>query len=213
MKLFLRRYKQCFKDKDYVLSFVITWVLIVVSLFVNYAAALYAEVRASNAVTDIFLSNIPIFEVGSFFVYGTIIFWITVVLVLLWRPERIPFTLKSVALFILIRSVFISLTHLGPFPTHIVVDSNILSLFSTGGDLFFSGHTGFPVLMALIFWKDIWLRVIFYAAALFFAAIVLLGHVHYSIDVLSAFFITYAIYHIAVQFFPHDYEQFVVTKQ
>jgi hypothetical protein len=37
-----------------------------------------------------------------------------------------------------------------------------------------------------------------------FGIVVLLGHLHYSIDVLSAFFITYSIYHICELFFKTD---------
>jgi len=42
----------------------------------------------------------------------------------------------------------------------------------------------------------------FIAASIFFGVVVLLGHLHYSIDVLAAFFITYSIYRLAVLFFP-----------
>ncbi len=51
--------------------------------------------------------------------------------------------------------------------------------------------------MAMIFRKDIYLRIAFTLTAIIFGCIVLMAHVHYSIDVLSAFFITYAIAHMA----------------
>jgi hypothetical protein len=41
-----------------------------------------------------------------------------------------------------------------------------------------------------------------------FGVIVLLSHLHYSIDVFAAFFITYSIYHIALKLFDRDYEFF-----
>ena len=47
-------------------------------------------------------------------------------------------------------------------------------------------------------------RIFFTAVAIFFGIIVLMGHLHYSIDVLSAFFITYSIYHIAKFLFKED---------
>ena len=75
-------------------------------------------------------------------------------------------------------------------------------------DLFFSGHTGIPFLMALMFWNYKPLRYTFLCFSLFFAVVVLLGHLHYSIDVLAAFFITYAIFDICKFFFKKDWALF-----
>jgi membrane-associated phospholipid phosphatase len=84
----------------------------------------------------------------------------------------------------------------------------IVGKFSFGADLFFSGHTGLPFLMALIFWKNKLLRYSFLFLSVFFGLIVLLGHIHYSIDVLSAFFITYTIWHVSEKLFPKDLQIF-----
>jgi hypothetical protein len=184
--------------------------LLVASFIVNFYAGIYATEKASNAVTDIVLNNIPVFNVEFIFVYGPLILWILVGVLCLLQPKRIPFVLESIALFILIRSVFITLTHIGPFPTKITVDytSDVIRNFTFGGDLFFSAHTGLPFLMALVFWREKTYRNIFLASAVFFGIIVLLGHVHYSIDVLSAFFITYTICDIAEFLFPAGWKLF-----
>jgi membrane-associated phospholipid phosphatase len=79
----------------------------------------------------------------------------------------------------------------------------------TGNDLFFSGHTGLPFLLALMFWKhDPTSRTIFLGFSILFATVVLMGHIHYSIDVLSAFFITYGIFHICKFLFKKEWELF-----
>jgi hypothetical protein len=57
-----------------------------------------------------------------------------------------------------------------------------------GGDLFFSGHTGLPFLAALAFWHIPTLRIFYLASTWYFGTVVLLGHYHYSIDVLAALF-------------------------
>jgi membrane-associated phospholipid phosphatase len=124
-------------------------------------------------------------------------------------PKGMPFILNCLSVFVLIRSVFVSLTHLGPFATRVVSDfgPTITKAFF-GADFFFSGHTGAPFLMSLIFWDNKTLRYIFLSWSVFFAVIVLLGHLHYSIDVLSAFFITYTIYRLCIWLFPAHYKQF-----
>ena len=164
--------------------------------------------KASNPVTDIILSNIPVFDVDYIFIYSTVTLVIFIALLCLIKVERIPFITKSIALFVVIRSIFISLTHIGPFPDMGVITSNFINKFTFGSDLFFSAHTGLPFLMALIFWEIRNLRYLFIALSLIFGAVVLLGHYHYTIDVLAAFFITFGVYHMAIVFFKKDYRTF-----
>ncbi len=206
MKRVLDNYKPYIKDKKFLKSILFGFLLIFASLFVNYYAGLYATERASNSVTDIVLSNIPVFQVDDVFIYGTFIFWLFISILCLIKPNRIPFVLKSISVFVITRSIFITMTHIGPFPIReIISGSDLIKKFTFGGDLFFSGHTGLPFLMALIFWKEEKvLHWICLGTSLIFGAIVLMGHLHYTIDVLSAFFITYTIFHISERFFAKD---------
>ncbi len=181
---------------------------LIIGFIVNYFATAYADVRASNYVDDIILSNIPTFNMDGSFVIGPIVFWAIMSCFLLRWPKRIPFVFDATALLLIIRSGFITLTHFGPFPDHMVIQGDFYHLFSTGGDLFFSGHTAVPYLLALIFWDHVWLRTFCILSAIFFGVIVLLAHVHYSIDVAAAFFITYSIYHIAIRWFKNDLQMF-----
>ena len=202
------KYKLHFGHSGFLASFAFSILLLALALVVNFYAGVYATEKASNSVTDIVLSNIRVYDVDGIFVYGSIILWIFVSLLLLLNPGKIPFTVKSIALFVLIRSVFISITHIGPFPTQIAIDSNLLNKFSFAGDLFFSAHVGLPFLLALVFWDDLRLRILFIVSAIIFAAVVLLAHLHYSIDVLAAFFITFTIYRIAEMIFAKDRKLF-----
>ena len=210
MKIWAGKWKEVLKDKKFLISFLIGFFYLCVSLYINFLAGNYATEKASLPVTDIILSNTRAYDVDLIFIYGPLVLFIFVTALILHNPKRIPFTLKSISLFTVIRSVFISLTHLGPFPTEaITMSSNFISKFTFGGDLFFSGHTGLAFLMALLFWKNKTLRYIFLAYSVFIGVVVLLGHYHYSIDVLAAFFITYSIYHISVLFFKKDQERFL----
>lgn len=193
-------------DGQFAASTIIAAAMLIFSLIVNFYAGRFAQESASNYVTDVVLDNIPVFNVGWIFVYGALIFIIVLAALCLAKPRRVPFVLKSMAFFILIRSVFISLTHISPFPDAISINyaSDVVKKFTFGGDLFFSWHTGAPFLMALVFHKNKRLKILFAATAVFFGTVVLLGHLHYSIDVLSAFFITYAIYEISKAIFKND---------
>jgi hypothetical protein len=62
-------------------------------------------------------------------------------------------------------------------------------------DMFFSGHTAIPFLGFLLF-KNSKIRFLFLAGSVFLGTAALLMHEHYSIDVFSAFFITYCSYKI-----------------
>lgn len=207
------KYKKHFGSRDFITSLLFSFVVLAISLIANHYAGLYAVEKASNSVTDIILDNVRVYDVDLIFVYGPVIMWLFVAGLLAIHPQRIPFVIKSTGLFYLVRSLFISLTHIGPFPTHIVIQSTgIFGYLNPGADLFFSGHTGFPFLLALIFWENKYLRAMFIILSLIFGTVVLLGHLHYSIDVLSAFFISYGIYHIAERIFRKDREMFLSSS-
>ena len=213
MKSFIVMYKSFFADKKAVWLAVVAIILFAAGVFINFYAGRYANISQSNSVTDIILSNIRAFDVDMLFVYATFVWLLTIVIYIFSKPFQFPFLVKAISLFIIIRCGFIVLTHIAAFPTVITMDKtitfyNFFNHFSFTGDLFFSGHTWLPFLLALIFWKNKILRYITLGISIFFAVIVLLGHYHYSIDVLSAFFISYGIYHISILLFPRDKKYF-----
>ena len=176
------------------------------SLVANYFAGIYASQSASNKVTDLILSNIPVFDVDNIFIYGAIALFLIITAIALAEPERLPFLLKSIALFVFVRSFFITCTHIKPVVDGVVLSAhNPLAWVTFGGDLFFSGHTGVPFLMALIFWNQPVRRFFFLGLSLALSVAVLMGHLHYTIDVFAAFFITYGIADLAKFFFAKDY--------
>lgn len=193
------------RQKDFLLSVAWALIMLVVAIVVNHFASIYTLERASNPVTDVILSNIRVFDVDFVFLYGPLLMWAIAIVLLVRRPDRVVFAIKSISLFILVRAIFVSLTHIGPFPGHLIFPpGNILAEFTTGSDLFFSGHTGLPFLLALIMWDNLKLRVFFILCSILFGIVVLLGHLHYSIDVLSAYFITYSIFHLSEILFKKD---------
>lgn len=209
MKKIIQKYKSIFGEVSYVRSFATALFLLGVGFLLNYYASIYATNKAGSAVPDIVLSIVPAMKVIYLYVYGPVIFWFLTLVFCLIEPKRLSFVVKSVASFFIIRSFFITLTHMGVPAAAYIGDETIpkaLQTLNFGGDLFFSGHTGAPFLMALIFSDHKYMRWFFFLASLFFGVVVLLGHYHYSIDVASAFFITYTIFCICKYFFKSDYE-------
>ena len=199
-----RRYRRYISELEIRRSILSSIAVFAFSVGISSYAIQYATEKASNPVSDIILSNTSPRDVDGLFVFGTIMLIAYIALLLLAHPKRIPFVLYSLALFFFIRSAFITFTHVGPFPVPPVGNDwgSLARHFLFSSDLFFSAHTGAPFLLALIFWRDRVLRGAFLAWSVFLAMVVLLGHLHYTIDVASAYFITFTIYCIAEYLFP-----------
>lgn len=200
--------KHLLAHRAYLQSLLFAALFLLVSFVANSYAVAYANKSISDPVTDIVLSNTRVYDVDGFFVYGAVLLVLLIAFVCLRYLRSAPFILKSIALFTIIRAFFVSLTHISPYPEHAAITPGLITNFFpsifTGSDLFFSGHTGLPFLLALIFWDHVYLRFVFLGFSLMFAVVVLLGHLHYSIDVASAYFITYSIFTLAQVLFKKE---------
>jgi hypothetical protein len=205
-----REYRAAWQTPGYLISVLVSCLVLSAALYANFWAIDQATAEAGPQVADLILSSFPAVEVDGFFVYGTFIVVGFAILIILAQPRSIPFVLHGLTLFIVVRSGFTLLTHLGPPEASYASDfgTTITSAFF-GSDQFFSGHTGMTCLAALAYWHIPWIRNTFLVAAAYFVVIVLLGHIHYSIDVASAFFITYGIYKIALWAFEREHALFV----
>jgi len=186
--------------------------LVILSLFIQVNVGHYSSRRAlsANPVGDLFLDNLPVINLDFIITQGVLLVWAVSIFLLILKPRNLLLGIKAIALFIIFRAFFVSLTHLGIYPRQIPVDaasigSGLYNLATFQGNYFFSGHTGFPFLMALVFYDSKLLRRFFFAATFVLGLSVLLAHVHYSIDVFAAPFITYGVFVIATKLFPRDY--------
>ncbi len=178
--------------------------------FANLYELAYSVRPTSNYVGDILLDNLPVINLNLIIVEGALLSIVLGMLYVLSKPRYVLFTLKALALFIAIRALFISLTHVGIYPGNIDpgagIFDGIYTYLNFQSGFFFSGHVGLPFLMALIFWTKLRARLIFLSLSLVFAVAVLFAHIHYSIDVFAAPFMAYGIFTIAKRLFPRDYE-------
>ncbi|MFA6521752.1 MAG: phosphatase PAP2-related protein [Candidatus Gracilibacteria bacterium] len=200
------QWKELLADTKFKASLFAAAGILLIAYYVNYRAALYTNSIPVLSVGDLILDNIPTIDLSFMFTFGIYAVALVVVLYpLIFKPEILPFTAKTVAAFILIRAFFISLTHLGApanfFQLPQLDDQPGMFKLFYMNDLFFSGHTGFPFLAALLFWENKILRFSMIAMSVAQSFTVLFMHVHYSIDVFSAFFITYSIFAVSDKIF------------
>ncbi len=181
------------------------------ALMIQHVAYNYIDNHASvTPVGDLLLNNLPTINLDFFIVQGALLSTLIILLVLLKNPSYLPFAIKTLALFLIIRSFFISLTHLGVNLHQLALNPDSFGfgaynfLYSGTNDFFFSGHTGASFLFALIFWNKVFWRYFFFIASSIFGTSMILAHMHYSIDVFAAPFITYSIFIIAKHTFKVD---------
>lgn len=212
MERFITKHKDFWTNKEILYHFVLSFVLFATSLFLISFAIDYTDGYQGYVVPDILLDNIPVFNVGYIFFQGAFIFAITETFLLFYEPKYLPFTLEASAVFFFVRSIFMVMTHLTApsveYYSYIEHEHHInqtLFTISSGNDLFFSGHAGYPFLLALIFWQWKPARYFFLACSLIGGVAVILGHLHYSIDVFSAYFIAFGVFAFAKKFFKKEY--------
>ncbi len=211
------QWKILLKNKSYVASLLFSFGFFAVALLIQFTLSTYNDSSSYYAVGDFILDRIPTYYNLEFlFVWG---FYGVVIAMFvhgaMFKQEHMPMRLRAFAMLIIIRSCFIVLTHVGP-PAGNFYDSAIVNALPEGeswkdeffrNDLFFSGHVAVPFLGFLVF-KDERFKWFLLLMSFVLGATVLLMHVHYSIDVFGAFFITYGINAFSDKFFALIKRQF-----
>ncbi len=203
---------KAFWNQEHFVSLIEALGLFLAAFIVQELANRFVARVAGIPVGDVILSNIPTVNTDFLIIQGALIVSFITSILLILKPRYLLFAIKTIALFVLIRSFFISLTHLGIDPQQVVFNTERIGfglynfLFDAKGDFFFSGHTGLPFLLGFVFWREKKLRYFFFITSLVLGVSVLLGHVHYSIDVFAAPFMAYGIYAFSRRAFQKDYE-------
>ncbi len=195
-------------------SLIVGFFLLSVAFILEHFADMYELAYSMRPTTthvgDLLLDNLPVINLNIIIIEGALLCIVFGAVFVLLNPRYVLFTLKSLALIIATRAFFVSLTHVGIYPGNVNPGSGFLdgiySYLNLQTGFFFSGHTALPFLMALIFWRKFYTRIVFFLLSFIFGVSVLLAHVHYSIDVFAAPFMAYGIFNIARHLFPRDYE-------
>jgi len=183
-----------FRNKTFVALALVAIILILLPSFFAFI-----EKRDGMVLQDFVLDRLPAMDVS---IPTFIIIW-SVVLLVFYRIYHNPSIFLVIAygfiLMCLCRVLTISLIPLNPPPGLIVLKDPIANIAYGGNgifitkDLFYSGHTGNMFLFFLCL-QHKWDKIIALVASFLVGILVMVQHIHYSIDVFAAFIFTYFIY-------------------
>jgi len=200
-------WKVLFRTDDYRSSLFEGIIVLGLAIFITIITAVFNDKVQYVSVGDLILDKLPTYNLSLLFDFG--IYWLPIlvfVYAVLAEPEVLPFALKTYGLLYLVRVCFMVLTHVGPpigffYQDLLVSGADPIKTLTFRNDLFFSGHTAVPFLGYFLFRKYNLVRLIMLVTALLMGLTVLMMHVHYSIDVFAAFFITYGVYALSNEIF------------
>ncbi len=193
-------WKKEFKNKNFKSSTFVTLIVISIVLFLVTRFLTYNEFREGFSIKDPILSLFNPIDVT----------WITFIIMYsaipitiissIKEPRTIILALQVYIVMISLRVVGMFLLPLNPPETIIILEDPFIAFFSTGmtfkKDLFFSGHTATMFLMYLCVNNKI-VKSFLLLSTISIGVLVLVQHVHYTIDVFASPFFTYVAYLIA----------------
>ncbi len=182
---------------EYRYLILLSLVIVVIATYLDYLSGTYVSTKAITAhVPDLILDHIGPMDAGFLYVYG----YIGLCSLLLLYPfffhiRTLHIVVSQFSFLVMLRAIFLILTHLQTPPDAVnVIWPRMFQGLSFQNDMFFSGHTAVPFLGFLLY-KG-WLKYFFLCGSILMGTVVLITHMHYSIDVFSAFFITYCCHKI-----------------
>jgi hypothetical protein len=163
----------------------------------------YADQRVLPRSSDWLLDQLPSWNLIPLLSWGWLALhaWAAVTAAL-YEPRRMPFLLFLLSLYLCVRTLYVFLSPIGA-PAAILDMRELDSLFSYvageytfQNEFIFSGHTAVPFLFFLFFERARH-KAVMLAGSFAMAGAVLVTRNHYTVDVLSAYLVGYAIYSLA----------------
>ncbi|MFH0734552.1 MAG: phosphatase PAP2-related protein [bacterium] len=197
---FIKNWKNELENKKFKANVFITIIFLAVVLFSVTKFLSYNELRFGFSFRDPILSSFKPINVTWFtfiIMYGAI----PITLISLAKSPRV-FILgfQAYTIMLIFRVFCMFMLPLNPPIEIITLTDPFIAFFATGitfkKDLFFSGHTATMFLMFLCLNKGP-LKIILFICTLLIGLLVLVQHVHYSIDVFAAPFFAYVSFIIA----------------
>ncbi len=206
-------------QKEFVRIFIPTMAGYLVFFKVFRVAAENMELRTGAQLDDWLLNLLPptdFSEITFLLTYFALIFFLVIILP---HPKRFVLWIQAYTMLLIFRMTTIYLVPLEP-PTDMILLIDPMSNFfmksnSESGyvvkDLFFSGHISAIFLFFLASIKKTH-KSIFLLLSLVVSALILLQHVHYTVDIVAAPFFSVIAYRIALALNTAKYTSTVVVK-
>jgi len=202
LKILRGYFKKGFQDWrnelfEYRFLILLSLIIVVIAGFLDYYSGVYVSSARVADVPDLILDHVGPYDLRPVYIYG----YIALIVVLFLYPlvlhiRMLHIVISQFSLLVMLRALFMIFTHLRSPLDAIPVDFPwIFKGLSFQNDLFFSGHAAIPFLGYLLFRKSK-IKYFFLAGSIVMAVTVLLMHIHYSIDVFSAYFIAACSYRI-----------------
>ncbi len=187
---------------DYKVKTLFVILFFIITLFFTFIVLNYVESRQGAVLNDPILNAIPSEDVSYLLFFITYVGSIVGIIYSLRTPYRMVRAMLTYSLLLWLRLICMYLTPLNP-PDGIVPlrDPFLEATFYANQvnlkDLFFSGHTA-TMFMFFLLIDYKWLKYLFFVSTLAVAALVLIQHAHYSIDVFVAPVAAYTAYRMAI---------------
>jgi hypothetical protein len=186
----------------------IALLLFIAGAALNIASQTYLHNITSQGKTlpmlsDLILDNLPVLNVSLYYDIFALIPIILVLVYIVHKKDfnRIPVFLVMSGLFYIVRGVFIVLTPFGNPPMFNGSDPLFNGFAKYDLGVYPSGHVGNVFLMFLLV-KDRGYRWAIFICLILVIITLFLAHGHYSIDILSGLFFSYAIRAFGEKYLP-----------
>lgn len=182
---------------------VISLLLLITILNILAQFLLFVELRQGIILKDPILSVIPSFDFTwliFIFIYGGLF---AAIIFLSLNPGLLVTAIQSYIIMLFFRILMMYIVPLDAPGGIIPLRDPLVEMFGTGQllnkDLFFSGHTATMFLLFLTVDQK-YMKLFFLITTVIIGGLVIVQHVHYTVDVLAAPFFAYCSYRIAVSF-------------
>jgi hypothetical protein len=174
----------------------------------NFASETYlhnymSEGKTLPMLSDLILDNLPFYNVSLIYDISCLIPLVLVLVYIVQKKDynRIPFFLLMSGIFYIVRGVFIVLTPFGNPPMFNGSDPLFHGFSNYELGVYPSGHAGNVFLMLLLV-KDKGYKWLIFICLVVVITALFLARGHYSIDILSGLFFSYAIKAFGEKHFP-----------